>query len=326
MKICIFGAGAIGGHLAARLARGGAEVSVIARGQQLEAVRRNGIVVQAPDGEIRAQVVAAASAAELEPQDAVLVTVKAPALPAVAASIGPMLRPDTAVAFVMNGIPWWYFDHHGGPLDGRTLPRIDPNSTVRDAVGVGRTLGGVVYSACTVIEPGVIHVEHERNRLILGRPDGGGSSVADAIAACLSAGGMKGEVSPRIRDRIWEKLLLNLATGPMAVLTGLDPATMFADETALETSRRVIGEVMGIAQAMGCTIGVDPEKLAAQNRGLRHKPSILQDLELQRPMEVEAIFAAPLELAGLAGAPAPTLALLVTLAKMRARAAGLYSP
>lgn len=322
----MFGAGAIGGHLAARLARGGADVSVIARGPQLDAIGRDGIRVHAPDGEIRARVRAASSAAELGPQDAVLVTVKAPALPAVAAGIGPMLRPDTAVAFVMNGIPWWYFDHHGGPLDGRTLPRIDPDDAVRRAVGVERTLGGVVYSACTVVEPGVIHVEHERNRLILGRPDGGGSPTGDAIAACLSAGGMKGEVSPRIRDRIWEKLLLNLATGPMAVLTGLDPATMFTDAVALEASRRVIDEVMGIARAMGCTIGVDPEKLAAQNRGLRHKPSILQDLELGRPMEVEAIFAAPLDLARLAGAPAPTLALLVTLARMRAGAAGLYTP
>ncbi|HEY1410532.1 MAG TPA: 2-dehydropantoate 2-reductase N-terminal domain-containing protein, partial [Rhodopila sp.] len=164
MKICIYGAGAIGGHLAARLYKAGADVSVIARGPHLAAIKANGLTVHAVDGEHHAPVRAAADPAELGQQDAVFVTVKAPALPAVAASLKPLLGPDTSVAFVMNGIPWWYFDHLRGPHEGKSLPRIDPGDALRRALGPGRAIGGVVYSASAVTEPGVVHVEQPKSR------------------------------------------------------------------------------------------------------------------------------------------------------------------
>ncbi len=167
MKIAVYGAGAIGGHLAARLVRGGADVAVIARGAQLAAIRARGIRIIAPDLDEVVPVVASDNPAAFGAVDAVLVTVKAPALASVAAGIGPLLRAGTPVAFVMNGIPWWYFHAHGGALDGRRLACVDPGEAVWNGVGPARAVGGVVYSACTVMEPGVIRVANRRNRLIL---------------------------------------------------------------------------------------------------------------------------------------------------------------
>jgi outer membrane murein-binding lipoprotein Lpp len=156
LKICVFGAGAIGGHVAARLAKGGADVSIIARGAQLAAIQERGLKVLAPDGEIHVHPRAAATAAELGHQDAVLVTTKQTALASVAGAIGPLLGAETSVSFIMNGVPWWYFDHEGSAREGTRLPLVDPGDLVRHAIGTERTIGGVVWSACTVIEPGVL--------------------------------------------------------------------------------------------------------------------------------------------------------------------------
>ncbi|HVG52153.1 MAG TPA: 2-dehydropantoate 2-reductase, partial [Xanthobacteraceae bacterium] len=172
MKICIFGAGAIGGNLAARLGASGADVSVIARGEHLAAMQANGITLEMPKETITAKVKASADARDLGPQDVVLVTVKAPALPEVAANIAPLLKSDTAVVFVMNGIPWWYFHAHGGAHDGRRLPAIDPGDAVWNAIGPQRAIGGVVYSANSVVRPGVISNTNGRMHLIIGEPDG----------------------------------------------------------------------------------------------------------------------------------------------------------
>jgi len=221
MKVCVYGAGAIGGHLAARLAKGGAQVSLVARGAHLAAIRDGGLVVHAHDGTHHSHPQASAEPAELGPQDAVIVTVKSPALPAVAAGIAPLLGPDTPVAFVMNGIPWWYFDHDGGAHEGRRLPEADPGDALRHAIGVGRTIGGVVYSATEVIAPGVVRSEHGNIRLILGEPDGRVSDRARAISALMEAGGIPCPVSPDIRTELWSKLLGNLASGPLCVLAGL---------------------------------------------------------------------------------------------------------
>ena len=223
MRVCVYGAGAIGGHLAARLAKGGAEVSVIVRGANLAGIRQRGLTVRAPDETFTVPVMATDDPRGLGPQDAVLVTAKAPALASVAAGIGPLLGPDTPVVFVLNGIPWWYFHAHGGPLDGQVLPRLDPGNALRDAVGMRRVIGGVVHSPCTVIEPGVIEVTASRSRLVLGEPDGTISARAEAIATALRAGGVEGDVTPRIRDAIWSKLAQNLAGGPIAVLTRSPP-------------------------------------------------------------------------------------------------------
>lgn len=325
MRVCVFGAGAIGGHLAARLAAGGAEVSVVARGAQLDAIRGRGLVVHAPGGMLRARPAASAEPSDLGPQDAVVVTVKAPALPAVAAGIAPLLRPDTAVAFVMNGIPWWYFQRHGGPHDDARLPRLDPGDALRRAVGPERVIGGVVYSACTVTEPGVVAVESARSRVVLGEPSGAASPRAEALAAALRGDGMAAEVTQRIRDRVWAKLLLNLGTGPMAVLGDCGPAELFTEDAVVEATRRIVAEGAAVARAWGCEVSPDAEGQIARGRESRHEPSIVQDLDLGRPMEIDALFAAPLELARMADVPTPTLDLVVALARVRARAAGLYA-
>lgn len=325
MKICIYGAGAIGGHLAARLYKAGAEVSVIARGAHLAAIKANGLTVHAVDGEHHAPVRASADPAELGQQDAVFVTVKAPALPAVAASIKPLLGSDTSVAFVMNGIPWWYFDHLPGPHERTPLPRIDPDNALRRALGPGRTIGGVVYSASAVVEPGVVDVEQPKSRFILGEPDGTLSERVQTLAALITKGGVSGEATPGIRTEIWNKLISNLAGGTLAVLSGSAPKGVYVEPAAEQASLRMMHEATAIAQALGADPTTDHARRVNGQRAMDHKPSILQDLELGRPMEIDGMFDAPLALAHLAGVEVPTLELLVALCKLRARTAGLYN-
>ena len=325
MKVCVFGAGAIGGHLAVRLARGGADVSVVARGAQLEAIRQDGLKVITAAGELDARVRASADPLELGPQDAVLVTVKAPALPAVAASIAPLLGPDTPVAFVMNGIPWCYFHGVGGALEGRRLPKIDPGDALWRAVGPDRAIAGVVYAASAVIRPGVIELENQNSRVVLGEMDGRASQRVQSIAAHINAGGMTAEVSTAVRDAIWNKLLTSLASGSLAVLTQATVRRIYQEEVCVATARQIMREGAAIANAVGARPDTDHEKRVGHGRGLDHKPSILQDLELGRPMEIDGSFDAPLEMARVAGVAAPTLEMVVSLMKVRARAAGLYA-
>lgn len=324
MRVCVFGAGAIGGHLAMRFARGGAEVSVVARGPHLAAIQRDGLRVRAVDGEHHVHVHANDDPAVLGPQDAVVVTVKAPALPQVAVGIAPLLRADTGVAFVMNGIPWWYFHALAGDLEGRRLPRIDLDDALWRAVGPERAIGGVVYAASAVVAPGMIDVEQPRSRVVFGEPDGRISDRAQALAALLKAGGIIGEVSPDIRTEIWNKLINNLAGGTLAVLAGVAPRHVYAEPACAEAGKRVMQEAAAVAEALGSKPNHGFDQRIAGQSGMDHKPSILQDLELGRPMEVDGLFDAPVELAHMAGVAAPTLELLVALAKARARGAGLY--
>lgn len=324
MKVCVFGAGAIGGHLAARLAAGGATVSVVARGEHLAAIQRNGLVVRTTEGELQAAVSASGDTAALGAQDVVLVTVKAPALPSVARSIGPLLHAQTAVVFVTNGIPWWYFYRHGGLHEGRRLPRIDPSDAVWNAVGPQRAIGGVVNAPSSVLAPGIIQVERSNSVLTLGEPDGALSPRAESIATRLRAGGMASTVTSDIRSVIWDKLLGNLSTGPMAVATQSTYAQFLAEPACLEAARQVLTEAAAIARALGCKIELDLDGRIARTAKLAHKASILQDLELSRPMEIDGIFDAALELARIAKVPTPTLDLLIGLAKVRARSAQLY--
>jgi len=325
MKICVFGAGAIGGHVAGRLAKGGADVSLVLRGANLAAVHEKGLEVRAADGVHHSHPRASADPAELGVQDAVIVTVKAPALPSVAASIAPLLGPETAVAFVMNGIPWWYFDKHGGPMDGKRLPEVDPGDALRSAIGIERTIGGVVYSACTVIEPGVVNVASPTNRVILGEIDGRLSPRAERIAAVLEAGGMGCPVSTDIRKEVWAKLMGNLSGGPLCLLSRRNLAETLSDPVVLEAAIRMNDEGAAIAAALGREVGLSGADRIARSMGTRHKPSILQDLELGRPMEVASLFRLPLELARLVGVATPTLDLTIALATHAAIAAGLYA-
>lgn len=324
MKVCIFGAGAIGGHLAARLAAGGADVSVVARGAQLDAIRRNGITVRAPDGELTATMRASDSPAELGAQDVVIVCVKATALTAIATTIAPLLTPETEVIFVNNGIPWWYFHGVGGAAEGQRLPLLDPDGGIWRAIDPSRVVGGVIYSACTVTEPGVIDVKSPRNHLILGTPDARPSPAADAIVATLTEGGMTGAVTPRIRDDIWSKLLVNLSMGPIAVLAGCPQGLALQQPACSNALRQILDEAARIAVAFGARPDYSADRQLSTIGKLMHKPSLLQDLEQGRPMEIDAVLQTPLDLARQAGVDTPVLDLLVTLVKLRASAAGCY--
>ncbi|WP_424810836.1 ketopantoate reductase family protein [Roseococcus sp. YIM B11640] len=310
MKITVFGTGAIGSHVAGRMAKGGkAEVSVVARGPQLDGIRANGITVETPDETFNVKVRAEQDPAKLGAQDAVVVTVKAPALGSVAESIAPLLGPDTPVVFVINGIPWWWNDD---------LAILDPGGAVRSKIGLARTIGGVVWSACTVTSPGTVKVQSVSSRVAFGELDGSASPRVQEIAAVLDAGGMGGVVSRDIRTDIWTKLLNNLANGPICLLSRRDMKSTFDEPVILDTAFAVLREGMEIAKALGHPVPGEPEKLMQRSVGIAHKPSILQDLEQGRALEFDALFTVPLQLARQAGVKAPMLELMVALARKSA--------
>lgn len=313
MKVAVFGTGAIGSHVAGRMAKGGkAEVSVIARGPQLEGIRANGITVEAPDGTFNVKVRAEQDPAKLGPQDAVVITVKAPALTGVADAIAPLLGPETPVVFVINGIPWWW---------GEGLDVLDPTGSVRGKIGLERTIGGVVWSACTVTSPGTVKVASASSKVVFGELDGSLSPRARAIAEVLDAGGMGGAVSPDIRTEIWTKLLNNLVNGPICLLSRRHMKGTFDEPILMEAALTVMREALEIAKALGHPIQGDAEKQILRSVVIAHKPSILQDLEQGRGLEFDALFTVPLQLAKQAGVRAPTLELLVALARKGAYAA-----
>ncbi|MEU6415983.1 ketopantoate reductase family protein [Streptomyces spiralis] len=323
MKICVYGAGAVGGHIAGRLATAQADVSLIARGQQLAAIRQHGLRVETRDGELVSHPVATDRPGDLEPQDIVIVAVKAPALPAIAEHIGSLLHQDSLVLFVVNGIPWWYFHSHGGDLDGTHLERLDPGRGLWHHVGPERAVGAVAYTACSVIAPGVIHAENPRNRLVLGRPDGRPDERLDTLASLLNPSGLEVTVTPKIRDAIWAKLLMNLIGGSLAVLS-TSPMKDVLDKPAVAgTAKAMAAEGAAIARALGCDPG-DPYEGLSKLAKSSHLQSVAQDLQAGRPMEIDAMFRVPLDLAELMQVPTPNLDLVIELATQRARAAGQY--
>jgi 2-dehydropantoate 2-reductase len=322
MKICIYGAGAIGGHLAARLQNNGADVSVVARGEHLAAIQQDGLTLELPDRVINARVKASVDPDALGPQDAVIVAVKAPALPEVAAGIAPLLRAETPVLFAMNGIPWWYFYAHGGPFDGKRLPLLDPGDALWQAVGPQRALGGVLYSSNAVARPGFVRCVSGRMSLIIGEPSGEKSARAVALAEAINASGAKTEISGHIRDAIWTKLLANMSSNPLTFLAQTTLGAVFAEPACVAAVRTVATEAAAIARALGCHVDLDIDKAFAGASG--HKPSIVQDLERGRPLEIDAMFTVPAEFGKMLDIKTPMLDLMVTLMKLRARAAGLY--
>jgi 2-dehydropantoate 2-reductase len=324
MRICIYGAGAVGGHLAGRLAEGGADVSLVARGDNLAAIKKNGLRVETKNGLLVSHPEASDDPHVLGVHDVVIVTVKAPSLPEVAQSIAPLLGPVTPVVFVMNGIPWWYFHAAGGPLDDTRLEKIDPNGAMWDLVGPARAIGAVAHTACTVIEPGVIKATNPRNRIVLGRPNGSADPTLESLASIMREGGLEIEVTRKIRDAIWEKLLMNLVGGSLGILTASARGEALANPAVADAAARIADEGAAIARALGCDAG-NPEAGLSRLKISTHKQSILQDLQLGRSMEVDALLAVPLELARLARVPTPTLDLIVGLAVQRARVAGLYA-
>lgn len=324
MRICVFGAGAIGGFMAAYMARAGIDVSVVARGAHLRAIQAGGITVETRDEAFTARVRASDDPAALGVQDGVFVTVKAPALPSVARVIAPLLGPDTPVAFMTNGVPWWYFHGHGGRWDGRRLPTLDPDDVIWNAIGANRTVGGIAWPASSVPEPGRISLVDARSRpTILGTPDGRTTPGLTLLADALRQATLPVSVEPRIRDRIWEKIAFNLSAGPLCVLTETPVRDTQEEAILVETSHRLLAEAAALIAALGCQAESQVERTMGINRTLAHRPSVLQDLMARRPMEIEPLYNVPLQLAELVGVPMPTLSVLAALIRVKARALGL---
>ena len=325
MRICVFGAGSVGGYLAGYLSRSGAEVSAIARGKHLAAIRANGLTVESPDESLTVRIAASDNPADLGRQDLVLVTVKAPALPEVAATIAPLLGPETAVAFVMNGIPWWYFHAHGGAPDGRQLPSLDPGGTLWRTVTPDRAIGAVFWPACSVPAPGVVRLlTGAGGGTVFGEPSNTTTPRLRALADAFRAAGLPVTLTEDIRALIWRKLAFNLSAGPLCVLTETPVMATHTEPALVHCSGQVLTEVVAVAAAMGIRLDMDIPGIAETNKALAHRPSILQDLTAGRPMEIEALYGVPLEMARMTGVPTPMLDVLVGLIKVKARARGLW--
>lgn len=322
MRICIFGAGAVGGHLAAKLATAGQDVSVVARGAQLAALRERGITLVSGKRRIAARVRASDRPAELGPHDVVISTLKACSLGALAETAGPLLAPETAVVFAQNGIPWWYA--HGLSPSRRRPPdlsRLDPGGALARSVGHARTLGAVIYSANTVVEPGLVsNGTPDNNQLVVAEPDDRATPRIERLRAALETAGMGSPPCPDIRQVIWSKLLWNLTASMLALLVER-PVSAVARPPLADIFARLWRESLGIAWAHGIK---QPEDVPAPST-LDHKPSILQDYELGRPMEIEALLMAPQAFGKAAGVATPTLDVIAALAARRAADKGLYT-
>ncbi|MCZ8142895.1 MAG: 2-dehydropantoate 2-reductase [Acetobacteraceae bacterium] len=323
MKICIFGAGAIGGLMGAKLAaKGDVDVTFIARGPHLAAMREHGVKLISEGTEQIVHPRCVESAEEAGPQDYVLVTLKAHSLPSAAKQMQPLLGPDTAIVSAVNGIPWWYFHGLGGAYEGRIVQSVDPDGQVSALLPPSRAIGCIVYPAAEVTAPGVIDHSYG-DRFSLGEPDGSRSPRAQALSEALIAAGFKAPVRPKIRDELWVKLWGNMAFNPISALTTATLDVLTGDEGQRGVARAMMLEGQRVAEALGVRFAIDVDKrIAGAAEVGAHKTSMLQDLERGRPMEIEALLGAVVELADWVGEAAPISRTVLALVRARARAAG----
>ena len=324
MKLAIFGAGAIGGYLAVKLHQAGADVTVIARGPHLAAMRANGLTLKSEGETVTARLPCTDKAADAGPQDYVVVTLKANSLAPAAPEIAKLMGPKTALVTGINGIPYWYFYGLEGPWRDRVVESVDPNGKLWQMLPPRQAIGAIVYPAAEVIEPGVI--EHTYgNRFTLGEPDGGKSARVEALSQMLVKAGLKAPVRTNIRDEIWVKLWGNLAFNPLSALTAstLDRLAFRPDLRAV--ARAMMEEAQTVAEALGAKFAVSIDKRidGAGEVGV-HKTSMLQDLERGRPLEIDALLGAVVELADLTQKSAPLCRAVLAILRERARQAGCY--
>ncbi|CUH60080.1 2-dehydropantoate 2-reductase [Thalassobacter stenotrophicus] len=325
MKICVFGAGAIGGYMGVKLAQAGADVSLVARGPHLAAMQAKGLTLIEEDGAPQTVgVTASDNPADLGPQDYVIVTLKAHSVPAVVPNMQPLIGPNTTIVSGVNGVPWWYFHKIGGALEGTRLASVDPGNAQWDGFGPDRVLGCVVYPAAEVQEPGTIkHIEG--NRFSLGEPDGSKSERAMALSKALSAAGLKAPVRPRLRDEIWVKLWGNLSFNPISALTHATLDVLCTDEGTRPVARNMMLEAQAIAEKLGVKFPIDVDRRIDGGAAVgAHRTSMLQDLEQGRPMEIDALLGSVQELGRVTDTPTPIIDTVLALTKLRGRTAGLY--
>jgi len=319
MKVCVVGAGAIGGVLGARLAAAGHDVSLVARGAQLDAIRANGIALKDGESTRTLRVAAADEPGGLGRQDAVFIALKAYSIGPMLARLAPLLGPDTAVVTAINGIPWWYFCREGGRFDGARVECLDPDGAMLRALDATHLVGCVVHASAEVIAPGVVHHTSGRD-FILGEIDGAATPRLDAIAAALESAGLRPVLSRRIRDDIWTKLIGNASYNPVAALTGALMSEINANPALLALIRRMMVEGMQVAEALGARITVTLEERFGLARKLgAAKISMLQDLERGRPLEIDAIVTAVCELGRKTGVSTPTIDAVEALVRERVR-------
>jgi 2-dehydropantoate 2-reductase len=325
MKICVFGAGAIGGFMGAKLALAGHDVTLIARGPHLAAMRERGLKLIS-EGEthvVRPRLTD--DAREAGPQDYVILSVKAHALPGIADAVQPLLASHTTLVPAVNGVPWWYFYKHGGPYEGTRLQTVDPGGVLWDKLPPSRVIGCIVYPATDVIEPGVIEHTYS-NRFDLGEPDGSKSERVQAFSQAMIEAGFRCPVRPRIRDNLWVKLWGNLSFNMICTLTmsGLDRVS--GDPGTRAVARQMMLEAQAVAEKLGVRFPLDVDaRIAGAADVGAHKPSTLVDLERGRPMEIDPLLGAVVEMGRLVQLPTPTCDVVLALVRLRARAAGLYA-
>lgn len=318
MKICIIGAGAIGGYLAVRLARAGETVTVIARGKNLAAIREQGLSLETAAGERETVQPALATDdfAAAGPQDLVIVAVKAQSLAGVAPFLQALYHDETMVLPAQNGIPWWYFQCHGGPYDGRRITAVDPEGIIEANIPVQRVIGCVVYPAAELVAPAQIR-HLEGNRFTLGEPDGSKSERIQRVAQAFAGAGLKAPVRPRIRSEIWIKLWGNLAFNPVSALTRATLGGIVEHEPARALVRTMMLEAQTIAEALGVEFGISVDRRIAGVEGIgAHKTSTLQDIEAGRATEIDALLGAVAELGRLTDTPCPHIDAVYACAKL----------
>ena len=324
MRICVYGAGAIGGLIGARLAQAGEDVTLIARGAHLAAMRERGLRLLADGEEATLSPKTATNAAEAGEQDYVIVALKASAVAGAVAAMQPLLGPRTAVVMAVNGMPWWYFHGLDGPWRDRRLMSLDPEDKQWQGIGPDRVIGCVVYPAAEVVEAGVIrHISGDR--FSLGEPDGRRSPRVEALSRAFIRAGFKAPVKTDIRTEIWVKLWGNVAFNPISALTGGTLRQICTDPVTRALARRIMDEAEAIAAEFGITMPIDVERRIDGAAGVGdHKTSMLQDFERGRPIELDAIVGAVAELGRLVDLPTPAIDAVFALTRQRALLLGLY--
>ncbi|CAG4897433.1 2-dehydropantoate 2-reductase [Paraburkholderia gardini] len=324
MKVCIYGAGAIGGWIGVKLAQAGCEVSVVARGAALAAIRQNGLSLVDANGTQSVTVKASDVPAESGVQDLVVVAVKAPAMQSVAAQLGPLVGPQTLIMTAMNGVPWWFCAGLTGAFANTPLESVDPGGRIAAAIPVRQTLGCVVHASCRIEAPGVIR--HNMGAgLIVGEAASESGARVDELVTLLRHAGFDASASPRIQRDVWYKLWGNLTMNPISVITGATTDRILRDELTRGFATQVMIEAKEIGTRLGIPIGQEPEDRHATTLRLgAMKTSMLQDVEARKPVELDALVGAVCELGKLAGVPTPFTNALLGLARLHAQTLGLY--
>jgi 2-dehydropantoate 2-reductase len=326
-RICIYGAGAIGGHLAAQLARAdNAEMSVVVRGPTLAAIRAHGLTVESGDDTINVPITATDDPTTLGPQDYVILTLKAPAVPAAVPGINTLLGKDTTIVTAMNGIPYWYFYQCGGTWDGHQLACADPGGVQWTTLGPHRALGAVVWTAASVTAPGVIRHTFG-NRFDLGEPDGRNSARATTLSDIMAHAGIDAPITTDIRGAIWNKLWGNLSFNPVSALTLTALDAMATSPRTVPVLRAMMVEAQAIGEKLGIAFPMDVDRRIAVAESVGpHKTSMLQDLERHRALEIDALVGVVAEMGRLVGVVTPTIDAVLALIQLRARSADNSGP